>query len=270
MLWQHHFPSNDALVEYLKQESDLSDSVCEAMKKVDRKSFVDSTQHEYCYDVTPLSIGHGATISAPNIHSRALSLLEPQLKPGKRFLDVGCGSGIMLAYVAALMDIKNASSSVMSGIDLIAELVELTRRNLRRWDPKITELGNVFTKVANGWHGDAGNAPFNAIHVGAAARGLPKELLAQLVPNGGLMVFPYEVEHYEHYLLLVERGPIAQTDTSHLPHFQDGHLRKYLKTTSMGNPSRETFVDNDSGLWYVRMICACAFVPLQKSSPPAI
>lgn len=41
----------------------------------------------------------------------------------------------------------------------------------------------------NGWLGDPDEAPFDAIHVGAAAESLPSALVEQLKPGGTLSEF---------------------------------------------------------------------------------
>ena len=57
-------------------------------------------------------------------------------------------------------------------------------------------------KFGDGWKGDPENAPFDAIHVGAAAETLPEELLRQL-KVGGRMVIP--VGKYDQQLLCVDK-----------------------------------------------------------------
>ena len=49
--------------------------------------------------------------------------------------------------------------------------------------------GRVTVTVGDGWAGLPERAPFDAIHVGAAARSVPKALITQLAP-GGVMIIP--------------------------------------------------------------------------------
>ena len=55
----------------------------------------------------------------------ALELLAPHLPNGGMALDVGCGSGIMMAYLAHL-----ANDVTVYGIDIYPELIAFARRKL--------------------------------------------------------------------------------------------------------------------------------------------
>jgi protein-L-isoaspartate(D-aspartate) O-methyltransferase len=60
--------------------------------------------------------------------------------------------------------------------------------------------------------GDSTNAPFDAIHVGAAAATIPEELLKQL-KNGGRMIIPVGKQFETQVLLCVDKdqnGVISQ------------------------------------------------------------
>jgi len=56
-------------------------------------------------------------------------------------------------------------------------------------DPELLKSGKIELKVGDGWKGDPENAPFDVIHVGAAAASLPQSLVDQL-KNGGRMIIP--------------------------------------------------------------------------------
>jgi protein-L-isoaspartate(D-aspartate) O-methyltransferase len=70
----------------------------------------------------------------------------------------------------------------------------MARQNIER---NATSNGDLFLttnteiKLSNGWDGDQTNAPFDVIHVGAAARVIPQTLVDQL-KIGGIMVIPVE------------------------------------------------------------------------------
>lgn len=69
--------------------------------------------------------------------------------------------------------------------------------------------------VGDGWQGWADEAPYNAIHVGAAAAHVPDALLQQLAP-GGRMVVPVGPEGGAQSLAVIDKqmnGSITRQDT---------------------------------------------------------
>jgi protein-L-isoaspartate(D-aspartate) O-methyltransferase len=93
-------------------------------------------------------------------------------------------------------------------MDIHPELVEMTRTNIQKEDGDLLESGTVTLKVGNGWEGWPDAAPFDAIHVGAAADDFPKKLANQL-RVGGIMIVPIGPSYGMQYLYKVER--VAQT-----------------------------------------------------------
>lgn len=71
-------------------------------------------------------------------------------------------------------------SAKIYAIDYIPELVELTSENLRKADADLLDSRRIVPIVGDGWKGHAAGAPYDAIHVGAAAEALPKSLIDQL------------------------------------------------------------------------------------------
>lgn len=68
-----------------------SRKVAEVMETIDRALFVPSGGGLQPYVDSPMPIGYNATISAPHMHATCLQLLEKNLQPGMRVLDVGSG-----------------------------------------------------------------------------------------------------------------------------------------------------------------------------------
>jgi protein-L-isoaspartate(D-aspartate) O-methyltransferase len=100
MLVQHRLWSsgasdkNRAMVEQLQRYGVIrSAKVAEVMEAIDRGVFVPSGGSPY-YD-SPMPIGYNATISAPHMHAACLELLEKNLQPGMRALDVGSGNFVI-------------------------------------------------------------------------------------------------------------------------------------------------------------------------------
>uniref|UniRef100_A0A9L0IQ20 Protein-L-isoaspartate(D-aspartate) O-methyltransferase n=1 Tax=Equus asinus TaxID=9793 RepID=A0A9L0IQ20_EQUAS len=74
------------------------------------------------------------------------------------------------------------------GIDHIKELVDDSINNVRKDDPTLLSSGRVQLVVGDGRMGYPEEAPYDAIHVGAAAPVVPQALLDQLKPGGRLIL----------------------------------------------------------------------------------
>ncbi|XP_065564487.1 protein-L-isoaspartate(D-aspartate) O-methyltransferase-like isoform X3 [Artemia franciscana] len=183
MAWRSHGQTNDELVDNLKAHNIIQhDEVEKAMKLVDRGLYAPHNQ----YMDAPQSIGYGATISAPHMHAYALELLHEQLKSGGKVLDVGSGSGYLSACFAMMVGEKGK----VIGIEHVPNLVTQSIKNIEKHAPELIASGRVKISVGDGRKGYEPEAPYNAIHVGAAAeQGVPDELIKQLAP-GGRMVIP--------------------------------------------------------------------------------
>ncbi|MEK7414242.1 MAG: protein-L-isoaspartate(D-aspartate) O-methyltransferase [Planctomycetota bacterium] len=165
--------------------------VVAAMAALPRHDFVPADARGRAYDDGALPIGSGVTISQPRIV--ALMLAALRLKPGDRVLDIGCGSG----YVAALLaDLVSPGGSV-EAIERIAALVPTAAQRL--------QSRSVTVRHGDGHAGLPSRAPFDAIHVAAAAPTFPIALLDQLA-LGGRMVMPIGPDEHGQELWLVERG----------------------------------------------------------------
>lgn len=203
--------TNAELVERLVSDGIIENHrVAEAMKRTDRAEFCPFTPYEDC----ACPIGFDATISAPHMHAYAVELLLPYLKPGARVLDVGSGSGFLTHIFAHLVCDRDGASDVANadidgsaarpaqpqdrkdrgfvvGIEHIQELVELSVQNSRKSQTgrEYLDNGQVTFVAGDGRKGVPELAPFDAIHVGAAA---PENgigvLIDQLKSPGALFV----------------------------------------------------------------------------------
>uniref|UniRef100_A0A8C6CS45 Protein-L-isoaspartate(D-aspartate) O-methyltransferase n=1 Tax=Moschus moschiferus TaxID=68415 RepID=A0A8C6CS45_MOSMO len=79
-------------------------------------------------------------------------------------------------------------SGKVIGIDHIKELVDDSINNVRKDDPMLLSSGRVQLVVGDGRMGYATEAPYDAIHVGAAAPVVPQALIDQLKPGGRLIL----------------------------------------------------------------------------------
>ncbi|XP_024912619.1 protein-L-isoaspartate(D-aspartate) O-methyltransferase isoform X1 [Cynoglossus semilaevis] len=181
MAWKSGGASHAELVNNLRKNGIIkTDKVYEVMLATDRSHFSRCNP----YMDSPQSIGYQATISAPHMHAYALELLHDQLHEGAKALDVGSGSGILSVCFARMVGPRGK----VIGIDHIKELVDDSINNVNKDDPSLITSGRVTLIVGDGRNGYKEEAPYDAIHVGAAAPNVPKALLEQLKPGGRLIL----------------------------------------------------------------------------------
>ncbi|MES1919670.1 hypothetical protein MHBO_001460 [Bonamia ostreae] len=174
---------NKDLIQYLIKGKILkNERAVIAMMQVDRKNFCTS---KYPYRDIPTPIGNGATISAPHIHALYIELLSDFLKPGAKALDIGSGSGYSTAVMAHM--VKPGGKAV--GIEQIRSLVKFSNQNVDKDSYSLRINNNIEFVEGDGREGWAKEAPYDAIHVGAASEGIPKTLKEQL-KIGGRMILP--------------------------------------------------------------------------------
>ncbi|XP_015695970.1 protein-L-isoaspartate O-methyltransferase 1-like isoform X2 [Oryza brachyantha] len=176
---------NKAMVEQLQRYKIIKSSkVAEVMEAIDRGLFVPPGASPY-FD-SPMPIGYNATISAPHMHASCLELLQEHLQPGMRALDVGSGTGYLTACFALMV----GPHGRVVGVEHIPQLVASSIENIKKSAaaPQLND-GSLSIHIADGREGWPELAPYDAIHVGAAAPHIPKALIEQLKP-GGRMVIP--------------------------------------------------------------------------------
>jgi protein-L-isoaspartate(D-aspartate) O-methyltransferase len=81
----------------------FSQKVNHVMRTVDRGDFYHGSG---AYDDCPQPIGYNATISAPHMHAYCLEWLSDVLVPGAKVLDVGSGSGYLVAAFFEMIEKK--------------------------------------------------------------------------------------------------------------------------------------------------------------------
>jgi protein-L-isoaspartate(D-aspartate) O-methyltransferase len=148
--------------------------VLEAMAAVPREHFVPDAVRDSAYNDSALPIGHEQTISQPWVVAAICQALR--LEGNENVLEIGTGSGYSAAVLARL------AKRVLS-LERVPELADTARQRL-------DELGvdNVEVIVGDGSRGYPREAPYDAIAVHAATPEAPHSLLAELAPDGRLVV----------------------------------------------------------------------------------
>ena len=114
----------ERLIKRLKARGYLkTEQVERAIMKVPREEFVQSYARESAYVDSPLSIGHGQTISAP--HMCAIMCEGLLLEEGMRVLEVGAGSGYHAALCAEIIaPEETANPGHVYTIEIVENLID--------------------------------------------------------------------------------------------------------------------------------------------------
>jgi protein-L-isoaspartate(D-aspartate) O-methyltransferase len=131
------------------------------------------------------------------MHGHACEYLIDYLKPGAQVLDIGSGSGYLTHVLANLVTgASGKEQGQVIGIDHIPELTDLARQNMNKSEEgsELQSSKKVKFITGDGRLGWKEGAPYDAIHVGAAAEQLHPTLIDQLNAPGRMFI-PVESEH---------------------------------------------------------------------------
>ncbi|MBI3716609.1 MAG: protein-L-isoaspartate(D-aspartate) O-methyltransferase [Betaproteobacteria bacterium] len=178
------------MIEALRAKGIRNERVLMAMAEVPRHVFIEEGLQERAYEIDKaLPIGHGQTISTPEIVAIMTTLLCENTLP-KKVLEIGTGCGYQSAVLAKI-------AKEVYTVERIAPLMDKARRTLRD-----LRFFNIIFKHADGHFGYADGGPYDAILMTAAATHVPDELRQQLAV-GGRMVLPVGVDQQK--LMVIDR-----------------------------------------------------------------
>lgn len=172
---QKHQGMRQKLVKVLQDKGITDKRVLQAISKIPRHLFMDSSFIDFAYQDKPFPIAAEQTISQPYTVAFQTELL--QLSEGEKVLEVGTGSGYQ---TAVLIELKTQVYSVERQQELF--------RKTKLFLPKLGYYAKSLV-FGDGYKGIQEHAPFDKIIVTAGAPIIPKPLLSQL-KVGGRMVIP--------------------------------------------------------------------------------
>lgn len=174
------------LVEQMRAFGITHAETLQVMESLPRHIFVDEAIASRVYENTALPIGHGQTISQPYIVALMTQTLFDRARAN--VLEIGTGCGYQTALLAALCD------KVVS--------IERIRALHRKARDRCYDLGyrNIVFRHGDGFAGLENYAPYDGILAAAVSADVPDELVAQLAPNGRLIM---PVGAGEHQVLTV-------------------------------------------------------------------
>tara|TARA_Y100000034_G_scaffold137038_1_gene219230 strand:+ start:168879 stop:169520 length:642 start_codon:yes stop_codon:yes gene_type:complete len=162
------------LADVLERKGITDRNVLNAVRKIPRHLFIDSSFEAHAYQDKAFPIAANQTISQP--YTVAFQSQTLEIKKGDRVLEIGTGSGYQTAVLLEL-------DAEVYTIERQQELFKKTSLFL----PKIGYKPKRFI-FGDGYKGLEEKAPFDKIIVTAGAPYVPKPLLAQLKVGGMLLI----------------------------------------------------------------------------------
>lgn len=189
------------MADLLRHYGIRDERILAAMGRIPRHLFIPPAfrNPDTAYGDHPCPIGNDQTISQPFIVAYMTEKLE--LKRDDRVLEIGTGCGYQSAVLAEL-------GACVYTVERLASLAEHARSVL-------TELGyseRIHFKCADGTQGWPEEAPFSAIIVTCGPESVPPALIAQLGPDGRMIVPVGPQGDQRLSLLRQTRNGLQQTD----------------------------------------------------------
>lgn len=169
-----HQGLRNQLAKQLEEKGITDKKVLDAIRKIPRHLFLNSSFEDYAYQDKAFPIEAGQTISQPYTVAFQTQLL--QVKKDDKILEIGTGSGYQTAVLVAL-------GAKVYSVERQNELFKTTSALL----PKLG-IRPKFLSFGDGYKGLPNYAPFDSIIVTAGAPIIPKPLMEQLKIGGRLVI----------------------------------------------------------------------------------
>ncbi len=169
-----HQGLRNQLAKILEDKGITDKNVLEAIRKIPRHLFLNSSFEDFAYQDKAFPIGAGQTISQPHTVAFQSQLLE--VKKEQKILEIGTGSGYQTAVLCLL-------GAKVYSVERQNELFKSTSALLPKLGirPKHLSFGDGYKGLPN-------HAPFDSIIVTAGAPIIPQALMAQLKIGGKLVI----------------------------------------------------------------------------------
>ena len=169
-----HEGLRNQLAKLLEEKGIKDKNVLDAIRKIPRHLFLDSSFEDFAYQDKAFPIGAGQTISQPYTVAFQSELLE--VKKDHKILEIGTGSGYQTAVLVSM-------GAKVYSVERQNELFKTTSFLLPKLGIKPKHLS-----FGDGYKGLPNHAPFDSIIVTAGAPIIPKPLMAQLKIGGRLVI----------------------------------------------------------------------------------
>jgi protein-L-isoaspartate(D-aspartate) O-methyltransferase len=194
-----HMGLRRKLVDQVRSKGISDQRILDAMLKIPRHAFMDSSFLKFAYQDQAFPISSGQTISQPYTVAFQTWLLELQIH--QKVLEVGTGSGYQAAILAEL--------------DVRVYTIERIRKLYQEAQLIHRELGyQVKFFLGDGNQGLPTYAPFDRILITAATPSIPEALKQQLI-IGGILVAPVGQGENQIMTKCVRTGTDSFVTTTH-------------------------------------------------------
>jgi protein-L-isoaspartate(D-aspartate) O-methyltransferase len=189
------------LIDSLMEKGIHDEKVLQALERVPRHLFLDSSFLEFAYQDKAFPIGSGQTISQPYTVAFQTQLL--QVVPGDKIMEIGTGSGYQ--------------SCVLLEMGAKVYTIERQKKLFERTKAFLPTLGyNPKMFYGDGYKGLPAFAPFDKLIITAAAPEIPQDLINQM-KTGGIMVIPLGPQDVQTMFTIQK---VSQTEISRVEHSQ--------------------------------------------------